>query len=112
MTDAPDGKRDFFISYTGIDKAWAEWIAWQLEAAGYTVFVQAWDFRPGANFVLEMHRAAELAERTVPVLSPSFLAARFTKPEWAAAFKDDPTGEERRVVPVRVTACEPRGLLG
>src|SRR4249919_353427 len=87
MTDASDDKRDFFfISYTGADKAWAEWIAWQLEAAGHSVVLQAWDFRPGANFVLGMQRATERAERTVPVLSPSFLAARFTQPEWAAAF--------------------------
>jgi hypothetical protein len=23
---------DFFVSYTNADRAWAEWIAWQLEA--------------------------------------------------------------------------------
>ena len=39
----------FFISYTAVDRAWAEWIAWQLEAAGHRVVVQAWDFRPGEN---------------------------------------------------------------
>jgi phage replication-related protein YjqB (UPF0714/DUF867 family) len=38
--------RDFFISYTGADRAWAEWIAVQLEAAGYSTVLQAWDFRP------------------------------------------------------------------
>ncbi len=32
---------DFFVSYTSADRAWAEWIAWQLEAEGYTVIVQA-----------------------------------------------------------------------
>jgi hypothetical protein len=36
--------RDFFISYTAADQAWAEWIAWQLEAEGYTTVLQAWDF--------------------------------------------------------------------
>ena len=46
--------KDFFISYTKTDKAWAEWIAWTLEAAGYSTVIQAWDFRPGSNFVLEM----------------------------------------------------------
>jgi len=25
---------DFFISYTGADRTWAEWIAWVLEAGG------------------------------------------------------------------------------
>lgn len=29
----PEDRVDFFISRTGADSAWAEWIAWQLEAA-------------------------------------------------------------------------------
>ena len=29
--------KDFFISYNQADRAWAEWIAWILEEAGYTV---------------------------------------------------------------------------
>jgi hypothetical protein len=37
--------RDFFISYTNLDKAWAVWIAVELEKAGYTTVVQAFDFR-------------------------------------------------------------------
>src|SRR5512147_2676113 len=112
MTGTSNGKRDFFISYNRADQTWAEWVGWQLEAAGYTVLTQAWDFRPGHNFVLEMNRAATLSERTVPVLSPNFLASRFTAPEWASAFADDPTGEQGRVVPVRVAQCDPKGLLG
>src|SRR5690242_3403019 len=31
---------DLFISYTRVDKAWAEWIAWQLEDAGYATKLQ------------------------------------------------------------------------
>jgi TIR domain len=46
--------RDFFISYTAADRAWAEWVAWQLEAAGWTTVLQAWDFAVGENFVLRM----------------------------------------------------------
>jgi hypothetical protein len=32
---------DFFVSYTSADRAWAEWIAWHLEAEGYQVVIQA-----------------------------------------------------------------------
>ena len=39
--------KDFFISYTGADQQWAEWIAWQLDHAGYTTILQAWDFHAG-----------------------------------------------------------------
>jgi tetratricopeptide (TPR) repeat protein len=103
--------RDFFVSYNKADLQWAEWIAWQLEAAGKSVIVQAWDFRPGSNFVLEMQRAAAEAERTIAVLSPDYLAASYTQPEWAAAFAQDPTGKKGTLLPVRVRACDLDGLL-
>ncbi|MCZ6680222.1 MAG: toll/interleukin-1 receptor domain-containing protein, partial [Candidatus Poribacteria bacterium] len=77
--------KDFFISYNGKDKPWAEWIAWTLEEAGYEVVIQAWDFRPGGNFVMEMQKAATGTERTIAVLSDNYLNAEYTQPEWAAA---------------------------
>ena len=103
--------KDFFVSYNKADVAWAEWIAWELEEAGYTAILQAWDFRPGSNFVLEMQRAAVEADRTIAVLSPDYLTALFAQPEWAAAFAQDPTGEKGTLVPVRVRECDVKGLL-
>src|SRR5262249_34780365 len=102
---------DFFISYTGVDRSWAEWIAWQLEAAGYTTVIQAWDFRPGANFALAMQDAAAESARTIAVLSPAYLQSLFTAAEWGAAFARDPTGSQGLLLPVRIHDCEPRGLL-
>jgi TIR domain-containing protein len=61
--------RDFFISYTQVNRPWAEWIAVQLEAAGYTTVLQAWDFRPGSDFLHQMQQATTTAERTIAVLS-------------------------------------------
>jgi hypothetical protein len=103
--------KDFFISYNSADKQWAEWIALALVTAGRTVTIQAWDFLPGSNFVLEMHRAALECDRTIAVLSPDWLASVFTQPEWAAAFSLDPTGTDRKLLPVRVRVCELPGLL-
>jgi hypothetical protein len=102
----------FFISYNHNDAEWAEWIAWVLEAAGYTTAIQAWDFQAGGNFVLEMQTAAAGSGRTIAVLSPDYLASGFAAAEWAAAFKDDPTGAKRKLIPVRVAECDPAGLLG
>jgi tetratricopeptide (TPR) repeat protein len=110
-SDSSTVRKDFFVSYNQADRAWAEWIAWQLEETGYTTVLQAWDFRPGGNFVLDMQRAASQVERTVIVLSDDFLASAFTRPEWAAASAQDPTGEKGILVPVRVRACNPQGLL-
>lgn len=102
---------DFFISRNKADREWAAWIAWQLEAAGYTTVVQDWDFLPGSNFVLEMQRAATDAKRTILVLSPDFLTSEYTAPEWAAAFANDPAATARTLVPVQVRCCKPSGLL-
>jgi hypothetical protein len=58
-----------------------------------------------------MQRAAAEAARTIAVLSPDYLASRFTQPEWAAAFAQDPTGEKGTLLPVRVQECDLKGLL-
>ena len=107
-----EAMKDFFISYNKADKIWAEWIAWTLEEAGYSVVIQAWDFRPGGNFVLEMQKAATGTHKTIAVLSDNYLNAEYTHPEWAAAFARDPQGQERTLIPMRVQECTPRGLLG
>lgn len=106
-----NSQTDFFISYNKADVFWGTWIAWQLEAAGFTTSLQAWDFLPGENFVIGMHKAMTGATHTIAVLSPDYLDALFTQPEWAAAFFLDPTGEQRTLIPVLVRPCTLTGLL-
>src|SRR5216683_2435129 len=110
MTET-DARKHFFISYSSADRPWAEWIAWQLEQEGYATLIQAWDFVPGSNFVLEMDTAAKTAERTIAVLSPAYVQSSFTPSEWAAAFRHDPKGEQRVLVPVRIRPFDAEGLL-
>jgi tetratricopeptide (TPR) repeat protein len=104
-------QRDFFISYTGADQSWAEWIADTLEQDGHTTLLQAWDFRPGSDFVEQMHQAIEQTKRTIAVLSERYLASIFAAAEWHAIFAKDPTGQAGLLVPVRIQDCEPPGLL-
>jgi tetratricopeptide (TPR) repeat protein len=111
MDPNPVQVKDFFISYNQADRAWAEWIASKLEDEGYTCIIQVWDFRPGGNFVLDMHHAAIGAQRIIAVLSPDYLNALYTQPEWAAAFVQDPTSKDGMLLPVRVRECKPGGVL-
>lgn len=103
--------KDFFISYNKADCAWAEWIAWQLEEEGYTTILQVWDFRPGSNFARKMQQATSEAKQTIAVLSPDYLTSEFTQPEWLAAFAQDPSGDRKTLIPIRVRKCELKGLL-
>jgi hypothetical protein len=69
--------KDFFVSYTGQDRTWPEWLAWVLEEAGYIVMTQAWEFRPGGNFALDMQRATMEAKGRSPCSHPSTSINRF-----------------------------------
>jgi hypothetical protein len=103
--------REFFLSFTGADRPWAEWLLAELDAAGYTSISQLRDFLAGGNFAIDMDRAARRASRTLGVLSPQALQARYVQQEWAQRLADDPTGVQRGLVLVRVEPCEPEGLL-
>jgi hypothetical protein len=96
-------RTDFFVSHAGADRAWAEWVAWQLADAGYTVELDVWDWPAGGNFVLAMSDALARCDRVVAVLSPAYFArARYSTEEWAAAFVHVPVTGQGRLVPVRV----------
>lgn len=103
---------DFFVSYTGVDRAWAEWTAWELEAQGHDVLVQAWDIVPSTNWVDVKHRGVQASERTIAVLSSAYLESVYGAAEWQTAWRDDPTGADRKLLVLRIEDCERPGLLG
>ena len=105
------GAADFFVSYTSADRAWAEWIAWQLEAEGYSVVVQAWDFTAGRDWAHEMQQATATAGRVVAVLSAAYLRSAQGEAEWRAFYAQDPSGERGLLLPVQVDKVDPPGLL-
>ncbi|MFD0524835.1 FxSxx-COOH system tetratricopeptide repeat protein [Paractinoplanes durhamensis] len=96
-----------FVSYAGPDRPWAEWAAQQLEHAGLTVELDAWDWATGDNFVLRMSDALARADLVLALLSPAYFARdAFTADEWTAVL-----AERRRLVPVRVAEVTPPPVL-
>ena len=94
---------DFFISHAGADRAWAEWVAWQLIDAGYTVELDVWDWGAGQNFLTAISDAMERADRVVALFSAAYFEReRYTAEEWSAAVIHVSGAAERRLVPIRV----------
>src|SRR5512134_887494 len=108
---AAEGRKDFFVSYTGVDLRWAEWIAWVLEEAGHTVVLQAWDFHVGENFIANMHRALEETVRTLAILSPAYCTSNYCQQEWTAALAKAGQDGADRLLPVRIADFTPPGLF-
>jgi hypothetical protein len=76
---------DFFISYTNVDRPWAEWVDQVVREAGISTVIQARDFAPGDSFVEKMDEATRECDRTLAVLSPEYLASHFAMMELRAA---------------------------
>ncbi|MFF1297406.1 MULTISPECIES: toll/interleukin-1 receptor domain-containing protein [unclassified Streptomyces] len=77
-TGASDGTSGqvWFISHAGADRAWAEWIAWQLEDAGHRVELDYWDWGAGDNFVLRMNAALERDRQRLSLVLGKHLTIR------------------------------------
>ncbi len=90
---------DFFISHAGRDTGWAEWLAWQLQQAGYRVELDVWDWAPGEDFVARMAAALERADRLLAVCTEAYFTSAYGGAELRAAFAQQSAG---RIVPVLV----------
>jgi hypothetical protein len=108
---AAEPQWDFFISYTQADRAWAEWIAWELEESGRRVLIQAWDFVPGSDWISGMQAGIRDAARTIAVLSDAYLESVYGNAEWQAIISGDPDRKARKLLIVRTVSCERPGLL-
>lgn len=109
---ARDGRpTDIFVSYSPADTAWATWLAWELEAAGYKTMIQAWDFVPGTNFIDFMDRGVSEAQIVIAVLSRNYLTSTYGRLEWQAALRADPVNPSNKLVTIRLEDVPLEGLL-
>ncbi|MFE2473809.1 FxSxx-COOH system tetratricopeptide repeat protein [Streptomyces mirabilis] len=95
-----DTTQRFFVSYAGPDRAWAEWVGWQLKRAGHQVELDRWDWQTGDDFVQKMNLALHGADAVVALFSKKYFAAeRWTRDEWSAT-----VATRGRLVPVAIEA--------
>jgi hypothetical protein len=96
---------DFFVSYAGSDRAWAEWVAWQLTEAGYTVELDAWEWAAGQNFITAMSDALQRADQVIAFFSTAYFnRIGQASDEWTTAALHVPGSRQNRLVPVLVEA--------
>ncbi len=105
-------RKTIFVSYARPDLAWAQWIAWQLEEAGYPTLIEAWDFGAGTHPVDRLHQAATDALPTLAVLSTAYLACSDARAQWQSAWRHEAAGRRGALLIVRVEDCVRPGLLG
>ncbi|HTW69418.1 MAG TPA: tetratricopeptide repeat protein [Acetobacteraceae bacterium] len=103
---------DFFISRRGSVAAVAREVADVLEAEGYKVLVQDYDFAAGGQFVLDIDKALKQARDLLILYSADYHASFWTRQEFANFFAAVGAGNgARRVGVLRCDAENPDGLL-
>lgn len=107
---AGESKAALFISRAGADADFAAVIGAMLEAEGYSVILQQWDFA-NRNFMERMHAALAQGARVIALLSPEYLSSDHCQAEWQNAIASDPLNTKSRLILLRVAECEPPGLL-
>ncbi|NUS29512.1 MAG: toll/interleukin-1 receptor domain-containing protein [Streptomyces sp.] len=84
-----DTRELVYISYAGPDRPWAEWVGWQLEAAGFAVELDVWNWRVGDDFVRRMEEGLARASKIVALFSRAyFQPERWTHKEMTLAGQD------------------------
>ncbi|MGW6360531.1 FxSxx-COOH system tetratricopeptide repeat protein [Streptomyces sp. NPDC055092] len=102
-----------FVSYAGADRAWAEWVAWHLQDAGYEVELDLWHWSAGDNAVLRMSQAVERGRMVALFSRAYFEVARFTTEEWTSRLAARDASKRREVlVPLRIEEVEADAVPG
>jgi TIR domain len=95
-----------FISRAGEDKAWGAWAGWHLEAAGYVVRLQEWDFPPAQPIMGEIDNTLLESNAMVALLSEHYATCSYCKFEWQAAEKMC-VDQNYLLIPLLIARCKP-----
>ena len=98
--------KDFLICFVSADRAWAEWVAWHLEQAGYSVTLAEWQAPSGAGFAADFQEAARQTRNALGILSAAFLGLLRSQSNWERGLTGLPAGETRALRLVRVQNCD------
>src|SRR5688572_7542099 len=114
MTVAADAyTHDVFISYSHVDGQWVSGVlVAKLRDGGLNVLLDETDFIPGASSIENMTNAVKQSRRTLVVLTPEWVGSDWTQFEALITTQLDPSGRDRRLIPIMRKPCKPPEWVG
>jgi hypothetical protein len=92
-----------FISHTGSDSAWAEWVRAKLEEEGRPTELDSAAWGSGDNFIEAMDRALGKENPLLVLLSRAYLGqTRFTTDEWTTRFAQRRRDPRAKLIALRL----------
>jgi tetratricopeptide (TPR) repeat protein len=102
-------KDDLAVSFAPVDRAWAEWVLWQLDQAWLRASLAPLDGAPGGSAARVHLGELKRADRILLLLTPASLALVERDPAWVDAFAPQLRSGEGRVIALLIRTCAPRG---
>ncbi|HEX8360285.1 MAG TPA: toll/interleukin-1 receptor domain-containing protein [Longimicrobium sp.] len=100
-----------FISHSSVDEQFAVWIAVDLRAAGYSVWLDQWDIKVGESIPHKIGAGLNECDFVAVVLSSHAVASRWVENEWYAKYWDEVEQDRVRVLPILIEDCTIPTLL-
>lgn len=113
----PEGQQtayeyDVFVSYTQADAQWVrEWLLPRLHQVGLRVCIDFQDFVPGSLHLSNVERAFEASQRTLLILTPSWIRDEWPTIESLLVMASDLAGRRRKLVPLLLKPCQLPGRV-
>src|ERR1051325_89887 len=106
-----DFKYDVFLSHSSKDKAVVRALAERLRADGLRVWLDDWELKPGDNIPHKIEEGLEPSRVLLLCMSAHAFGSDWTQLESQTFRFRDPLNQQRRFIPLRLDATEPKGSL-
>lgn len=102
---APNGTKDFFISYRGQRRDWALWINWVVRSAGYSTGLME-EFPTGTTWPSQMRDSVECCVRLIPLFSAEYWDSGACREEFDGFWQQHMENNyEQKLLPILVEEC-------
>ena len=101
----PEYPFDVFLAHNQAQKDWTRKLAVRLDEEGFNVWFDEWCIRGSQDFIDAMVEGIVASRKVVPILSPEFLDADWTRFELKQAILGDPAARDARIIPIRHSDC-------
>src|SRR5829696_4671271 len=106
-----DSQFDVFISHSWKDKAIVRPLAERLRNDGLRVWFDEWELKPGDNIPRKIEEGLEHSRVLLLCMSAHAFGSDWAHLESQTFRFRDPLNQQRRFIPLRLDATEPRGSL-